>query len=106
MQQPQSYTRLMLANAFDGKTPLPITGVYILAYIGKAADVAQRLYAHCSLQHRRLLPVDVWLANMHYHNIRLDILECPFDTDNIAWNTATEAACIRHFRPLLNTQLN
>lgn len=112
MKSPKEYHRTTLACAFDGRTLLPHSGIYVLAYmgqilyVGKAEDVVDRFRLHCL--HGRPLRVDGWLREMawDYDNVRLDILETPDDVIESHWLANTEAACIRRFSPLFNTQLS
>jgi len=115
MQKPKEFHRTTLNVAFDEHTVLPLSGIYILAYmgevvyVGKAMDISARLRSHCVIQARkRQQLIDGWLWNMvwDYGNVRLDILETPDECDEQQWLRATEAACIRQFRPLLNVRLN
>lgn len=84
-----------------------ITGVYIIAYLGKiiyvgrSADVTKRLTEHY-LQRSKF---GGWMANiyMDWINVRVDILEPDISSDEI-WMKNAERACIRKFRPLINSQ--
>ena len=107
-------TRTTLDKAFDEETLLPISGIYILAYmgnviyVGQAADISDRMRQHCTGLVAHPLPVDAWIRQMQfdYQNIRLDILETPPMAEDRFWLNETEAACIRQFRPLMNDRLN
>ena len=107
MRKPDEHIRTTLDAAFDGESLLPLSGIYILAYMGKtvyvgqSVDIPGRLLHHCA---RGNLLIDAWLYGMRfdYANIRLDILA---SSDQL-WLKEAEAVCIQYFKPLLNTQLN
>ncbi len=110
MRAPSERWRGTLAD-IERRT-LPHAGVYVLAYmgrviyVGKAEDVAGRLYSHLTPAAGKLL-VDDWLQNMgafDAENVRLDVLVPPLDAGP-EWSRAVEAACVRQLRPLMNVQL-
>ena len=111
MQKPKEFHRYTLNVAFDEHTVQPVSGIYILAYmgtiiyVGQSADIPYRLLHHCSRGRQR---IDAWLRNMawDYGNVRLDILETPHGCNEKSWLNNTENACIKQVSPLLNVQLN
>lgn len=84
---------------------LPHAAIYIIAYlgrvvyVGKAQDgVEARLAGHMTAPSR----LGSWLRRVDdWENVRLDVLGAHDDD----WLRRAEEACIRRFRPLLNTQL-
>src|SRR3990167_10511336 len=110
IQRPGMRWRGTLADIGSGR--IPISGVYILAYmrtivyVGRANEVEARMVNHMRPAAGKLL-VDQWLqtvAAADMVNVRMDVLEPPAEADD-AWMRTTEEACIRQFRPLLNVAL-
>lgn len=110
LERPKSIWRGTLSE-IETK-PLPHSGVYIIAYlgriiyIGKAIEVGDRLRQHATPA-GHMVDFDNWfqvVALSDPQNVRLDILENP--NGNSYWNTRAESACIQYFRPLLNVQIN
>lgn len=105
MEKYKSLTRATIGDMAD----LPHTGVYVIAYmgtvlyVGKADNISLRIVGHITNRGREL--IGTWLDAMRFdwHNVRLDALESPDDSD--AWTREAEDELIRRFKPLFNTQL-
>lgn len=107
MNKPGQFYRITLDNMHE----IPeISGVYVLAYmgrvvyVGKAVDCIQnRLRGHYTNALNE--PFGAWLRRIEadWPNVRLDMLGIP-EGDN-TWLANAEAALIKCFDPLFNTQL-
>ena len=98
--------RFTLDQFFDGESEIPISGVYVIAYltsilyVGQSIDIPHRMHTHCT---NGVLPIDYWLQNMgwDYHNIRVDIHITASD-DHME---IIEERMIKQFCPVYNTLL-
>ena len=104
MQTYKSKTRTVLSETAD----LPMCGIYILAYMGRVvyvgkatSGIAQRLEQHIENRLYELLGYWMYMLQMDWVNIRLDVLEAPDDGTDY-WLREAEARLIRRFNPLFN----
>lgn len=104
IEKPKELVRTTIGET--GLGDLPMSGVYIVAYlkkiiyVGKAQDVSDRLRSHIHGAHRSLF--GAWLRlNEDWENIRLDVLVQP-DEAHKFWLGIVEKACIKKFNPLFN----
>lgn len=91
---------------------LPHVGIYIMAYMGRVVYVGKaeesinyRLHGH--LYKRDVEDIGAWMYKVRddWHNVRLDVLECPDNVDSRRWLVAAESALIHQLCPLMNTAL-
>ncbi len=111
MRKPKEIYRTTLDKCFDGETALPISGIYIIAYMGKVLYVGKAYdFSHRFRWHLRVgdYQLDNWLRGMvfDFQNIRLDLLIAPDNVDYERWIREVEAMAITKFKPLFNNLLN
>ena len=106
---PESIVRTTLDQTED----LPLTGIYIIAYMGRIVyvgkamySVARRITQHYNNGLNECLGEWLHKVQLDWCNVRLDVLEPPNTVEARYWLRQAEAALIREFRPLFNNLMN